>query len=203
PVRGTGRASARGKTGVAPSARAYEPDLKTRIPHTDNPRVSSHAMAGCAKHVKGLPDVGRSPGCARRLRRRRDLPATAAHPGRRLAHAARLDRRDHAGAAAVGRPFAARPPRRCPPGRLGAGTAALVATWPEGTLRIDTSKGWERDQSIELVFRCEARPATPPTAEQVESFRRRLTAAGESPELARHDLRLQLAQRRTVASGGS
>ena len=82
-------------------------------------------------------------------------------------------------------------------------TAALVATWPEGTLRIDTSKGWERDQSIELVFRCEARPATPPTAEQVESFRRRLTAAGESPELARHDLRLQLAQRRTVASGGS
>jgi DNA-binding response OmpR family regulator len=82
-------------------------------------------------------------------------------------------------------------------------TAAMVPTWPEGTLRIEVCKSWEREGVIELVFRCEFRPAQPPASEQVESLRSRLAAAGESPVIARHDLRLQLAQRLAIAGGGS
>lgn len=84
---------------------------------------------------------------------------------------------------------------------LGAASGGLGARSP-GSLRIDVTKGWEKDDRVELIFSCVLCPQQPPGPEEIEEFRA-LLAPAEEGTLMRQHLRTELAKRLVRASEGS
>jgi len=85
---------------------------------------------------------------------------------------------------------------------LGAARGGLSTRSP-GSLRIDVTKGWEKDDRVELVFHCVLCPQQAPSAEEIEAFHRLLAPPEEDGTLARSQLRTELAKRLVQASEGS
>ena len=85
---------------------------------------------------------------------------------------------------------------------LGAARGGLSIRSP-GSLRIDVTKGWEKDDRVELIFTCVLCPQQPPSAEEIEAFHRLLAPPEEDGALARSQLRAELAKRLVQASEGS
>ncbi len=85
---------------------------------------------------------------------------------------------------------------------LGA-TAGILSARSPGSLRIDVTKAWERDQRVELVFRCTLCPQESPTAAEVAAFREALAPAPTDGPLPREHLRTELARRLAAVSEGS
>lgn len=85
---------------------------------------------------------------------------------------------------------------------LGAAAGVLNPRSP-GSLRIEVTKGWERDSRVELIFRCELCPQQPPTADEVATFRQVLATVSDDDQLPRQHLRTELARRLAQASEGS
>ncbi len=85
---------------------------------------------------------------------------------------------------------------------LGAVAGALDTQSP-GSLRIDVSKGWERGERVELIFRCVLCPQPPPTPDEIAKFRQVLSPVSDDSPLLRQHLRSELAKRLAHASEGS
>ena len=85
---------------------------------------------------------------------------------------------------------------------LGAASGGLDIHSP-GSLRIDVTKGWERDERVELIFNCVLCPQQPPTPQEIEAFRRRLAPVEDGGPLLRPHLRTELARRLVQSSEGS
>jgi CheY-like chemotaxis protein len=85
---------------------------------------------------------------------------------------------------------------------LGAASGALDSRSP-GSLRVDVTKGWERDGRVELIIHCVLCPQQPPTPEEVARFREVLAPLAEDGPLLRPHLRTELAKRLAHASEGS
>ncbi len=84
---------------------------------------------------------------------------------------------------------------------LGVAVGALNSR-STGSLRIDVTKGWERDDRVELIFRCVFCPQKPPTSDEVELFYQALAPISEDGPLRRQHLRVELAKRLAQASEG-
>src|SRR5262245_50641047 len=78
-----------------------------------------------------------------------------------------------------------------------------LSTRSPGSLRIDVTKGWEKDDRVELIFNCVLCPQQPPTPEEIDAFRRLLAPPEEGGTLARAQLRTELAKRLVQSSEGS
>jgi CheY-like chemotaxis protein len=85
---------------------------------------------------------------------------------------------------------------------LGAASGGLNVRSP-GSLRIDVTKGWEKDDRVELIFSCVLCPQQPPSPEEIEAFQQLLAPAAEGGPLLRPRLRTELAKRLVQASEGS
>lgn len=85
---------------------------------------------------------------------------------------------------------------------LGAARGGLSIRSP-GSLRIDVTKGWEKDDRVELIFNCALCPQQPPSAEEIEAFHRLLAPPEEDGPLVRSQLRAELAKRLVLSSEGS
>ena len=85
---------------------------------------------------------------------------------------------------------------------LGAAAGALGSRSP-GTLRIEVTKGWERDDRVELIFSCVLCHHLPPTPEEVARFREVLAPVSDDGPLLRQHLRARLAMRLAQAGEGS
>lgn len=84
---------------------------------------------------------------------------------------------------------------------LGA-AAGAVSSRSTGSLRIDVTKGWERDDRVELIFRCVFCPQKPASPEEAELFHEALAPISEDGPLRRAHLRVELAKRLAQASDG-
>lgn len=84
---------------------------------------------------------------------------------------------------------------------LGAAAGALDSR-SSGSLRIDVTKGWERDDRVELLFRCVFCPQKPPSPEEAELFHEALAPISEDGPLRRRYLRVELAKRLAQAGEG-
>jgi len=78
-----------------------------------------------------------------------------------------------------------------------------LSTRSPGSLRIDVTKGWEKDDRVELIFNCVLCPQQPPAPEEIEAFQRLLAPPEEDGTLARAQLRTELAKRLVQSSEGS
>ena len=85
---------------------------------------------------------------------------------------------------------------------LGAAAGALSSRSP-GTLRIDVTKGWERNERVELIFRCVLCQQESPTPEELAMFRQALGPLSDDGPLLRQHLRAELAKRLAYAGEGS
>jgi CheY-like chemotaxis protein len=83
------------------------------------------------------------------------------------------------------------------------GAAGALDTRSPGSLRIDVTKGWERDDRVELIFRCTLCPQQPPSAEEAAAFQQALAPLSEETPLVRQHLRAELAKRLAQACQGS